>query len=57
MQFAGFEIGGVCIEQSVTIDSFQLSHYGTMIKIDFCQLYLLQQEHCSFDEMLKCFVS
>lgn len=29
-------------EQSVTIDSFQFAHYGTMIKIDFCQLYLLQ---------------
>lgn len=38
----------VCIEQSVTIDSFQFAHYGTMIKMDFCQLYLLQQEHCSF---------
>lgn len=38
----------VCIEQSVTIDSFQFAHYGTVIKIDFCRLYLLQQEHCSF---------
>lgn len=47
MLFAAF-VFAVGIEQSVAIDSFQFAHYGTMINIDFWQLSLLQQLHCSF---------
>lgn len=55
---AGFQSRLCLLYQSVLIDSFSFAHYGTVIKIDFGQLYLLQQERCIFRSCAKhCFLS
>lgn len=57
VQSAGSQRRLRLLYQSVLIDSFWFAHYGTVIKIDFWQLYLLQQERCLFRSSAKhCFV-